>query len=54
MRGLNAVYNCDVWVAVCSTSLLSRLVAMAYLMAVRTASMSGLQFGGSDGALPPR
>jgi len=51
---VNACHADDVWVAVCSTSLSSRPVAIAYLMVVRTASMSGFQFSGSDGAFPPR
>jgi hypothetical protein len=48
---LNAYHAGNVWVAVCSTSLSGRPVAMAYLMVVRTASISGLQFSGSDGVL---
>jgi hypothetical protein len=50
----NESYCCDIWVTVCSTSLSSRPVAIAYLIAVRTALMSGFQFRGSDGAFPPR
>jgi hypothetical protein len=45
---------CVVWLAgVCSASLSSRPVLIAYLMVVHTAFMFGFQFCGSDSAFPP-
>jgi len=44
---VNENHFCEVWAAICSTSLSSRPVAMAYLIVARTASKLGLQHGSS-------